>query len=264
MAGAGAIGRRRRRAINPDLGLQALSILAGMLLWQLASLAFSRFILPPPSEVLMRLTDASYLLALATATASSVVVMLAGFVLALVLAVPLGLLMGRSPRAREAIDPVVNALYAIPPVALVPFVVIWFGLFWQARLALIFLMCFPDILVIVSAGARDISRNLIDVGRSFGASRLHMIRLVLLPASLPFLFAALRVGLARAINGMITAELFLVAVNLGQLMKASAEKFDGAGVLVVVILICLLGLASQWLVRRIEARALRWHLARVG
>src|SRR5207302_1719601 len=82
-----------------------------------------------------------------------------------------------------------------------------------ARFALVFLMCVFDVLVIMIAGARDVRTSLIDVGRAFCASHGTRLRLIVLPALLPFLFAALRVGSARAINGMITAELFFAAVN---------------------------------------------------
>jgi NitT/TauT family transport system permease protein len=241
--------------------LQVVSVLLGLLLWQIASLGVSRFILPPPLDVVRRLGDPAYLGQLAVATLSSASAMLVAFAAAIAAAVPIGLAIGRSPRLRAAAEPVVNGLYAVPPVALTPFVIIWLGLVWQARLALIFLMCFPDMLVVAIAGARDIPRSLDAVGRSFGASRWQFVRLVLLPASLPFLFAALRVGAARAINGMITAELFLAAVNLGRMLKASAEAFDNGGVFVVVVLVCLLGLTAQWLVRRLEARILHWQAA---
>jgi ABC-type nitrate/sulfonate/bicarbonate transport system permease component len=82
----------------------------------------------------------------------------------------------------------------------------------------------------------------------------------MLPASLPFIFAGIRVGLVRAINAMITAELFLAAVNLGALMKQSAQRFDMAGLLSIVLLLCLLGLLMQEALKALEARLLPWHL----
>jgi ABC-type nitrate/sulfonate/bicarbonate transport system permease component len=145
-------------------------------------------------------------------------------------------------------------------VAFVPFLIIWFGLFLEARVALVFLMSVFDVLVVVIAGARDVRRELIDVGRSFDASHRQRLRLIVLPALLPFLLAALRVGSARAINGMITAELFFAAVNLGALMKRAGQDFDGATALAVVLLICLLGLLAQSLINILESRMLRWHV----
>ena len=81
-----------------------------------------------------------------------------------------------------------------------------------------------------------------------------------LPAALPFIFAGLRVGLVRGINAMITAELFLAATNLGALMKLSAKRFDMAGLLSIVALLCLLGLIAQGGLKAMESRLLPWHV----
>jgi ABC-type nitrate/sulfonate/bicarbonate transport system permease component len=236
------------------------SIAVGLLIWEIAAGGFSRFILAPPSAVAARFLDPAFAIPLATSLLSSLSHMVVGFALAFGIALPLGMLMGRSSRLNAMVDPVINALYAIPSVAFVPFLVIWLGLFYESRVALVFAMAFPDILVVIVGGARDIRRNLLNVGRSFGASRLQIARLVLLPAMMPFVMTAFRVGIARAINGMITAELFFAAVNLGAIMKQSAQQFDSAGVLAVIVVVCLLGLAAQWLARRIERRFLAWHL----
>src|SRR3546814_16050254 len=81
----------------------------------------------------------------------------------------------------------------------------------------------------------------------------------MLPAMLPFITTALRVGVARSINGMITAELFLAAVNLGELMKAGARTFDTASVMAVVVVVCLVGLFAQSIIATFEARFLHCH-----
>jgi len=238
----------------------ALSIIVGLLLWELAATQFSHFILPPPLNVFERFIDPAFGPRLLDALRLSFIQLGAGFGLALAIALPLGILIGRSHTAYHMFNPLINALYAIPPVALIPFLIIWFGLFLEARIALVFLMCFFDILVIIIAGARDVRSSLVDVGRSFGASRALCLRLVVLPALTPFLFAALRVGSARAINGMITAELFFAAANLGAILKRSAQAFDSASALAVVVTICLVGLAAQALIQALERRVLHWHL----
>ena len=123
-------------------------------------------------------------------------------------------------------------------------------------------MSFFEILVTVSAGARNVDPSLIAAGRSFGAGRARLVTRVMLPASLPFVFAALRVGLVRAINAMITAELFFAAVNLGAIMKQSAQRFDTAGLLAVIVLLCLVGLVAQEGLKALETRLLPWHVRR--
>jgi ABC-type nitrate/sulfonate/bicarbonate transport system permease component len=248
------------RLILSGYGLSMLSVVVVLLIWQWGSSQTSGLLLPPPSAVLGKFLDPVWFAALMRAVSQSLVQLALGFALTLVIAVPLGMVIGRYRVLREMFEPVINAIYAIPPVAFVPFLVIWFGLFFEARVALVFLMSFFDVLVVIIAGARDVRRPLIDVGRSFGASRLQQLRLIVLPSLLPFFIGALRVGSARAINGMITAELFFAAVNLGAIMKRSTQQFDTAAVLSIVLLICLLGLIAQSLVALIERRLVHWHV----
>lgn len=240
--------------------LSFLSILAVLAAWQLGATQVSDLILPPPSAVLARVAEPAFFARLSRALTQSLVQLGLGFSLTLVVAVPLGVVIGRSAVLARMFEPLITAIYAIPPVAFVPFLIIWFGLFAEARVALIFLMSVFDVLIVVIAGARDVRSSLIDVGRSFGASHVTRLRLIVLPALSPFLFAALRVGAARAINGMITAELFFAAVNLGAVMKRATQNFDTASVLAVVLLICLLGLLAQSIINRLERRLLRWHV----
>jgi NitT/TauT family transport system permease protein len=117
-----------------------------------------------------------------------------------------------------------------------------------------------DMLVTVAAGARNVPPNLIDVGRSFGANRRMLFRKVLLPASLPFLFTALRIGMVRAMIAMVTAELFFAAVNLGAYMQGAANRFDSAGLLAVLTILSVLGLLAQEGLKGLEARLLPWHV----
>ncbi len=267
-AGAGTVARDTPRAGRRPSGeggvrlLYPLSIVAGLVLWELGAQGLPKAVLAPPSAVAVRLAEGVvsgvYPLAFAAALAHLVL----GYALAVAVAVPLGVLMGRSRTVFHLLDPLVGALYAIPPVAFVPFIIVWFGLFFPARVALVFLMCVFEILVTVSAGVRDVSPVMIDVGRSFGAGRAALLAKVIAPAALPFLFTALRIGLVRGINGMITAELFFAAVNLGGLMKESASRFDTAGLLAVVVLLSAFGLAAQEGLKALEARLLPWHIRR--
>ena len=240
--------------------ISALSLAAGVILWQLGAQGVSDLILPPPSAVIERLLDPAFFARLARALGQSLNTLALGFAISLAIAVPLGMLMGRVAAVRQMVQPVVTGLYAIPPVAFVPFLVVWFGLFFPARVALVVLMTVFDVLLVITAGARDVRPGLLDVGRSFAAPRLARVRLILLPALTPFLFAGLRVGFARAVNGTITAELFFAAVNLGAIVKRATQNFDTAAVLLVVLLVSLLGLLGQTVLTLLETRLLRWHV----
>jgi len=242
------------------LALTGVSLLLGLALWQWAAHDISRVVFAPPTAVLARLFADTINGVLPLALLHSLATLAIGFLLAVVIALPLGFAIGRNAKVAAMVDPVLNAIYAVPPVAMVPFLIIWFGLFFEARVALVFLMSFFEILVTVAAGARNVEPTLLAVGRSFGAKHMRLVTRVMLPASLPFVFAALRVGLVRAINAMITAELFLAAVNLGAIMKHAAQKFDTAGLLAVIVLLCLVGLFAQAGLKALEARLLPWHV----
>jgi ABC-type nitrate/sulfonate/bicarbonate transport system permease component len=137
--------------------------------------------------------------------------------------------------------------------------IIWFGLFFEARVALVFVMSVFDVLVTVAAGARNIEPGLINVGRSFAAGRKDMFFKVMIPASLPFMFTAVRIGTVRCINAMITAELFFAAVNLGEYMEDASAYFDAPGMLAVVFLLALFGLGAQEGIKWAEIKLLPWH-----
>lgn len=249
-----------RAATRRSMVFSCLSIVVGLCAWQLIAMHVSGLILPSVSAVVARLLQPTFATHLLWALVRSLGALVLGFGISLAVAVPLGIVLGRSPTLARMFEPVITGIYAIPPVAFVPFLVIWFGLFFQARVALIVLMTLFDMLLVIIAGARDVRAGLIDVGRSFDASPLTRLHLIVFPALTPFLFAALRVGFARAVNGMITAELFFAAVNLGGLMKDAADNFDTAGALLVVLIVCLLGLCGQSLLNLLEKRILHWHV----
>jgi ABC-type nitrate/sulfonate/bicarbonate transport system permease component len=249
------------RSRTPAL-LYTFSLIAGLAIWEIYARTLPNIVLAPPSAVISSLVQGFFSGEIARALAGSLGALLLGYALAVIIGVPLGFLIGRSKRASEMAEPVMNAIYAIPPVAFVPFLIIWFGLFFQARIALIFLMAIFEIVVTVAAGAANLEPSLLNVGRSFGASRAKMLRSVVMPASLPFIFAGLRLGLVRAINGMITAELFFAAVNLGKIMKDAASRFDTAGLLAIILLLCLLGLLAQEGLKWLEGRLMPWYIRR--
>jgi NitT/TauT family transport system permease protein len=240
--------------------LYALSLICGLIVWELIAAQFSKVVLSPPTAVARHLYVHTITLELPRLLWASLGHTFLGYGIAVAVAVPLGFLMGRSERAFAMFDPIVNAIYSIPTIAFVPFLVIWFGLFFAARTALVFIMCIFDILVTVSAGARNVERNLMDVGRAFGAGRWDLFRKVLLPASLPFLFTALRIGMVRAVIAMITAELFFAAVNLGRYMQAAQNRFDSAGLLAVLTILAVVGLLAQEGLKALETRLLPWHV----
>ena len=239
--------------------LYPISIVLGLCIWEAAARALPKALFAPPSAVVGRLAamiaDGSLPLALLGAIQH----MLVGYVLAVLVAIPVGILVGRSAAVATAVEPVLNAIYAIPPVALVPFFVIWFGLYFEGRVALVFAMCFFEILINVLQGVRNIDHGLLDAARSLEVRGLALYRKVVIPAAAPFIFTGLRVGIGRAVNAMITAELFFSAVNLGQMLKTSGNAFDTASVFAIIFVVSLFGLACQEGMRFVERLVMPWQ-----
>ena len=240
--------------------LYPFSFLFGLAVWQAIASQLPEVIFASPGAVLDNIVEATASGELPRRFAASLQHMVLGLALALIVAIPIGFLMGRNETAFQMFDPVVNAIFSIPSVAFVPFLLIWFGVFFEARVALVFVMCVFDILVTVSAGARNIEPRILEVARSFAASRRYLFFRVLLPASLPFLVTAVRIGTVRAVNAMITAELFFATVNLGEYMEDASAMFDAPAMLSVVFLLALFGLACQEGIRWAEGRLLPWHV----
>ena len=241
-----------------------VSFLFGLVLWELIALQLPDVVFASPSEVFIHIFKATLNGELPRAFLSSIQHMALGLLLSLLVAIPVGFIMGRSETAFHMFDPVISAIFSIPSVSFVPFLIIWFGLFFEARVALVFVMSVFDIIITVAAGARNIEPNLIRVGRSFGAGRKHMFFKVMVPASLPFLFTAIRIGTVRSINAMITAELFFATVNLGAIMEDASAMFNAAAMLAVVFLLAVFGLGAQEGIKKAERHLLPWHVRNEG
>jgi NitT/TauT family transport system permease protein len=239
--------------------LPPLSITAGLGLWELIGRLSPPVLFAPASAAFLFLLHETATGVLPSAIGHSLLTLAIGYTLAAVVALPLGFAMGRVAWIHELLQPVLTGIYAIPPAALIPFLIVWFGLFVQSRVAVVVIMCFFEMLLITTTGARAIDRRLLDVARSFLAPRQRVISAVLIPASLPFLFTALRIGLVRAVAGVITAELLLSPANLGKLLLDSAGRFNTAGMLGVIATVAMIGLAVQQVLRWLERRVLRWE-----
>ena len=237
-----------------------MSFLFGLIIWEVIALQLPEVVFASPSRVFVHIIEATASGVLPKAFFNSIQHMLLGLVMSLTVAIPLGFLMGRNETIFQMFDPVVNAIFSIPSITFVPFLIIWFGLFFEARVALVFVMSVFDVLVTVAAGARDIEPGLITVGRSFGTERKDMFLKVMIPASLPFLLTAVRIGTVRAINAMITAELFFATVNLGAYMDDASAMFDSAAMLAVVFILAAFGLSAQEGLKWAEAKLFPWHI----
>jgi ABC-type nitrate/sulfonate/bicarbonate transport system permease component len=182
-----------------------------------------------------------------------------GFGLAVVVGVPLGILMGWYGRLNAALDPFVSALYATPRIALLPLVMIWFGIGITTTIAIVFLGAVFPILVNTITGMRTINADFIRVARSFGSNDRQLFLTVALPSSVPLLLAGLRLGLGHGLIGIVVGEMFGATQGLGLLISVAGARFQTDKVMVGIIIIALAGMAMTQILRVIERRFERWR-----
>ncbi len=186
---------------------------------------------------------------------------LVGFLLSVVVGIPLGMVMGWYRRLAYALDPFVTALYATPRVALLPLVVIWLGIGIWSKIAIVFLGAVFPVLLSTYSGVRTTDARLLRAARSFGADDLQIFRTLILPGSVPFIITGLRLGVGRALIGVVVGELYAAQAGIGFLISVAGNSFQTDKVFVGVFLIALAGVTSMEFLTRLERRFDRWRPA---
>lgn len=238
------------------LAFFALLELSGRLGWIPARL------LPPPSELLQTLWYLAARGQLLPHIGASLARVAAGFAAGALLALPLALLVGTSRRAEALLEPSFQALRAIPSLAWIPLLLLWLGIDETPKIVLIAIGAFFPVYLNVVAGIHDIDHKLIEVGTSSGLSRAELVRHILLPATLPYLFAGLRGGLSLAWMFLVAAELMAATRGVGYLLSDGRESSRPDLVLAAILVLALLGKLSDSLLRAAERRSLQWRDAR--
>jgi NitT/TauT family transport system permease protein len=189
---------------------------------------------------------------------TSLLRMLTGFMLSVLVAVPLGLLMGSSRRVRAFLNPIFNSLRPVPSIALIPLMVLWFGIGETAKVFVIFLASFLFVVLNTSAGVATVPRGLVRAAVNLGATRLQLFWRVIFPASLPAIMTGLKTGLAVSWAVVVAAELLGAQKGLGYMIEDAATFYRIAAVYVGVILIGGIGLAMTAALNWIEHRLIHW------
>lgn len=251
---------QRERWLKPTLRLGILAVFLGV--WQLLGNDEIRLAMPTFTRTMAALGD---LLADGFGEGTLLEGMLitnqalvGGYLAALVVSLPLGILMGSSRAVAKVASPYLTILLAVPMIALVPIVQLVFGLTLAGRVVVVFLFAFIYMTINTMIGVREASPELKEMARSFGATRGQMLRRVILPGAVPAIMAGVRLGLGRAIIGMIIAELSLIGAGIGSLILEFQVRFQPAYVFAIVMLAVLEGVLLMEIARRIEVRFARW------
>lgn len=186
---------------------------------------------------------------------------LLGLGLGLATGIPLGLAFGMFRRLNYIFDPWLSAIYATPTIALVPLIVIIFGLGVGAKIFIVWLEAIFVIVVSVIGGVRAADQRHLDLAKSFGASGWLKFKSVIVPTSVPFILTGVRLGATRAIVGMVVAEFFASNAGIGFYINFSGTILRTDRVYVGIIILGLMGIAIGELIRRVELRFERWRPA---
>ncbi|HXF34751.1 MAG TPA: ABC transporter permease, partial [Candidatus Acidoferrales bacterium] len=219
-SGSTSARRERRLAV-----IRTCSILITLAIWEIFGRQINPLFMSYPSKIVLGAITLIQAGALQEALAESLRTLVLGYAAAAVFGVLVGLGIGRYREVEAALDWLTNALYATPLVALIPLVILWFGLGFTAKVFVVFLFTLFPVLINTSIGVKNVNRALIDVGVAFVANERQIFTKIILPASLPYIMAGLRLGIGRAIIGMVTAEFFTAISGLGGLVVKYGNQF---------------------------------------
>jgi ABC-type nitrate/sulfonate/bicarbonate transport system permease component len=182
-----------------------------------------------------------------------------GYLLSAVVAVPFGIAIGWYKRMAHVFDPFVNAMNATPRVALLPLVIIWLGIGILSKVGIIFLGAVFPILINTRDGVKTTPANLLTAARSFGASEWILFKTVVLPSTIPFILTGLRLGLGRAIVGVMVGELYAATAGIGFMITVAGATFQTDKVFVGVLVFALTGMLGTEMLTRVERRFDKWR-----
>jgi len=232
----------------------AFALVFLLLLWQVLAMLLDQPILPSPLQVFLALVQELQHGDLALHFLTSLWRVMASLIISILLAVPAGLVLGQSPVLNRIFSPIIYLTYPIPKVVLVPVVLLFLGIGDLAKIVIIFLILFFQVLVLVRDQASGLRPELIQSVRSLGAGRRALFRYVYLPASLPAILTGIRQSIGTAVAVLYVAELFATRYGLGYYIYYSGSTLLNypamyAGVVAMSLLGALLYIATDWLER---------------
>ncbi|HWP27097.1 MAG TPA: ABC transporter permease [Xanthobacteraceae bacterium] len=237
-------------------------VLVIVALWELFGPLVNPILFSYPSKILIAAFQLTFVTGeLPYYAWQSLQVLMYGLGLGILVGIPLAVVMARVRQVDWALEIPINALYATPTVALVPLLVLWFGIYMQAKVVVVFLFAVFPVLINTYQGVRECDKNMLEVARSFRSSELQIWRHVLLPFSVPYIAAGIRLAIGRGLVGMVVAEFFTSISGLGYMITRYAHVFETDKTFVPVLLLMILGVALTAALKRLERRIAPWSRA---
>ncbi|MFM2125510.1 MAG: hypothetical protein RL328_1961 [Acidobacteriota bacterium] len=182
-----------------------------------------------------------------------------GFLGAALAGVVVGILVGWYKKVRMLADPLLNALYATPRVAMIPLILMWFGIGMWSKVFIVFISAFFPVLVNTVGGMRAIDRDLLRAARAFCASDWQIFKTVAIPGAVPFILTGIRQGVALGLIGVVVGEMFGGSQGVGFMVAYGGQTFATDTLFVGVIIIAAAGIVLTWLAERLERRFSQWR-----
>ena len=256
--------RRVRTGMN-SYWLTGAVLVISVLLWQAISMAgvFPAFALPSPVAVWQSFVDilrngygGQSLISDILISCFRIVI---GFVGAVAIGVPVGLLMSRNKIIFDIIDPLLQFIRPVPPLAYIPLLVVWFGIGELPKAILILVGTIPVIIIGTMSGVKSTPPLRIAVARTLGASNAQIFRKIVLPSAMPEIFTAMRVGIGVAWTCLVAAELIAASSGLGWLVQFAGQALQVAVVIVGIVIIGVIGYAMELVIRKLENWIVPWR-----
>lgn len=195
---------------------------------------------------------------LLTSTLYSMGRITAGFLAAVVVGIPIGFWMASSDWVFLAIDPLLQFLRPIPPLAYIPVMIVWFGIGETSKVILIFFCTIPIIIISAMSGVKSAQETRIRAAQCLGANKRQLFRYVILPSALPEIFTGMRVGIGIAWTCLVAAEMIAASKGLGWMIESAGNELQIGVVFVGIVIIGLLGYGMELVIRSIEHRVTPW------
>jgi len=232
-----------------------------LIVWQIVGPSISPIFFTYPTKIALAFYQTTVSGELPYYLGQSLEVMIYGLVIAIAVGIPTGIAMARFRRLDWALDLPINALYATPLVAVVPLLVLWFGIYLKAKIIVVFLFAVFPVLINTYQGVRECDKNMLEVARSFRSNEWRVWQDVLLPFAVPYIIAGIRLAIGRGLIGMIIAEFYTTITGLGFMITRYANMFEMDKTFVPVIVLMVLGVSLTTVLKWVGRRLAPWSHA---
>ena len=250
--------RLRALLLSPN-AIRTASVAVFFVIWEYYGRRMDPIFMAPPSAIFEAAVTLIRSGALEKAMAQTLWPFAVGMALTVIVGILLGIVMAQWRMLEYVLDPFINALYAIPRIALVPLIILWAGLEFAGKVTILVSVAIFPITVNTYAGIRDVRGSMLEIGRAYGATEWQIFWKIVLPAAVPFIMAGVRLAVGLAIIGIIVAEFFTAISGLGGMIVEYANVFATAKLFVPIIVIALIGVILTELVMWLERRMSRWR-----